>query len=83
MILLFLMFSKGDEFGRREALFGSLYFEASEVRQGVVGATMGVDNPIGLIVLFVVYGLFLTAVQLIYRGLKSRRAQLIEERSHS
>ena len=80
--LLYLMFSMGDETGRKEGLFGSLFFEAAEVREGVTGATMGVDNPTGIFVVFVFFFLFLTSTQLAYLGLKSRRDQLLKERAH-
>lgn len=81
--LLYLMFSTGDEVGRKEALFGSFFFETKEVREGVTGVSMGVGEPVGLIVIFLVFFGFLTLVQFVYRGLKNYRAELIKERSHS
>lgn len=84
MTLLYLMFSTGeDEIVRREGLFGSLFFETEEVREGTIGATMGVDNPAALIVIFVLFLLFLTVTQFVYQGLKSYREQLLEERVNS
>jgi hypothetical protein len=80
--LLYLMFSQGDDLGRREGLFGSAYFEVSEVREGVTGASMGVENPVGPGVMFVFYLLFLTAAQVVYVQLKNRRAHLLKERSN-
>lgn len=81
MAILYLMFSTGDEPARREGLFGSVFFETKEVREGVTGASMGVDNPTGLLIVFVLYFALLTLTQFTYRGLKSYREQLIRERS--
>ena len=80
--LLYLMFSTGDEIGRREGIFGTLFFETSEVREGVTGASMGVAKPAGLIILFALFFAFVTMTQLAYRGLKRRRDQLLKERSN-
>jgi len=80
--LLFLMFGAGDEAGRREGLFGTVFFETKEVRPGVTGAEMGIDSPIGLVVLFLVlFGLVMVG-QLCFAALTSYRAELIRERSH-
>jgi len=79
--LLYLMFWIGEESVRREGLFGSLFFETKEVREGVTGILMGVANPTGLIICFLVSVLFLTLTQFAYRGLKQYRAQLIMERA--
>jgi hypothetical protein len=83
MALLYLMFSTGRESVHREGLFGSVFFETTQVRPGVTGATMGVANPTGLIVIFLMYVAFLTLTQVTYRGLKTYRARLIKERSNS
>ncbi|SDQ72446.1 hypothetical protein [Quadrisphaera sp. DSM 44207] len=81
LTLLVLMFSTGEESVRREGLFGSVFFETTEVREGVTGASMGVDNLTGLVVVFVVLFLFLVLTQVAYRGLKVHRARLIEEQA--
>ena len=75
------MFSTGEESVRREGLFGSLYFETKQVRQGVTGASMGVANPTGLIIMFMIFCLFLALTQITFGGLKKRRAHLMEERA--
>ncbi len=78
--LLYLMFSTGrDEFGERKAFFGSLVFETVEKGNGVTGITTGVDDPIPIIILFLVITLLFTMVQFIYRGLKQRRDQLLND----
>ncbi|WP_405598163.1 hypothetical protein OG741_15485 [Streptomyces sp. NBC_01410] len=78
--LLTLMFSTGsDEFGERKAFFGSLVFETVEKDNGATGITTGIDNPVPIIVLFLVLTVILTMVQIIYRGLKQRRDQLLNE----
>lgn len=77
--LLYLMFSTGEQVARREGLFGSLFFETREVRPGVTGATMGVDNPTGLAVVFALLCLVLLFYQVIFRALKQYRAHLIRQ----
>lgn len=80
--LLVLMFSTGtDEFGERKAFFGSMVFETVEKENGATGITTGVDNPIPIIVLFLVLTVVLTMVQVVYRGLKQRREQLLSTMS--
>jgi hypothetical protein len=80
--LLYLMFSMdGDGPVHREALFGSLFFSMQETGEGTTGVTMGVANPVPLIIVFVVLAVVLTMAQTIYRGLKQRREQLIEKKS--
>ncbi|WP_454084161.1 hypothetical protein [Georgenia sp. Marseille-Q6866] len=83
LCLLFLMFSVGEELGRREGLFGALYFEATSVTGGGVDATMGINNTVGvLVVLGVCIGL-IALVQITYVGLKRYRDDLIRERAQS
>lgn len=78
--LLALMFSTGsDEFGERKAFFGSMVFETVEKDNGATGITAGIDNPVPVILLFLVLTVILTTVQIIYRGLKERREQLLNE----
>lgn len=78
--LLYLMFSTdGDGTIRKEALFGSLFFEQKEKAGGAIGVTMGVANPTALIFMFLVFAVVLTFTQITYRGLKQRREQLIRE----
>ncbi|MEE1939666.1 hypothetical protein V1L54_09605 [Streptomyces sp. TRM 70361] len=78
------MFSTDDDKAvRREALFGSLFFETEEKGDGALGVTMGVANPTALIILFLVFAAVLTMVQFTYRGLRQRREQLIEEMSRN
>ena len=80
LCLLFLMFSVGEELGRREGLFGSLYFEATSVSGGV-DATMGVNNTVGIVGVLLVCIALIALVQLAYLGLKRYRAELIRERA--
>lgn len=81
LCLLFLMFSVGEELGRREGLFGSLYFEATSVSGGGVDATMGVNSAVGILVVLGVCIALITLVQLAYVALKRYRAELIRERA--
>lgn len=75
------MFSVGEELGRREGLFGVLYFEATEVAGGGVDATMGVANNVGILIVLGVLIAFVALVQLVFLRLKRYREHLIEERS--
>lgn len=76
--LLILMFSTdGDEPVRKEAFFGSLFFETKQKAGGATGVTMGVGNPTALLVLFLVLTVVLTLTQVIYRGLRQRREELL------
>lgn len=78
--LLSLMFSTGpDDVVERKAFFGSMVFETVEKDNGALGVTTGVDNPVPIVVLFLVLTGFLTLVQVIYRGLKQRREQLLDQ----
>lgn len=81
--LLYLMFSTAEDNVRKEGLFGSVFFETREVREGVIGSSMGVDNPLGLVVIFLVLFGLVSMAQLAYHALKAYRADLIRERSHS
>ncbi|MGR8012314.1 hypothetical protein [Streptomyces hypolithicus] len=72
------MFSTGtDEIVERKAFFGSMIFETVKKDDGALGITTGVDNPVPLIVLFLVLTAVLVMIQAIYRGLKQRREQLL------
>ncbi|MFF0745892.1 hypothetical protein ACFYVL_36420 [Streptomyces sp. NPDC004111] len=76
--LLALMFSTGtDEIVDRQAFFGSLVFQTVKKDNGALGVTMGVENPLPLVVLFLVLTVVLTLVQVSYRVLKQRREQLL------
>ncbi|MEN3583881.1 hypothetical protein AAH978_06975 [Streptomyces sp. ZYX-F-203] len=80
LALLVLMFSTGtDEIVRREAFFGSLFFETQDKSDGAIGVTMGVADPMPLFFLFVFLTALLTMVQITYRGLRQRRERLLEE----
>lgn len=80
--LLVLMFSTGsDEFGERKAFFGSMVFETVEKDNGATGITTGIDDPVPILLLFLVLTVVLTVVQIIHRGLKQRRDQLLDEMS--
>lgn len=80
LTLLTLMFSTGgDEVGERTAFFGSMMFETVEKDNGATGITTGVENPVPLIFLFLVLTAVLVMIQSIYRGLKQRREQLLNE----
>lgn len=78
--LLYLMFSSDDGDVRREALLGALMFESRDAADGSTSVTVGVENPVPLIVLFVVLAVMLTVIQLTYRALKHYRQQLLEDR---
>ncbi|MFJ6635229.1 hypothetical protein ACIQMR_28085 [Streptomyces sp. NPDC091376] len=78
--LLALMFSTGsDEFGERKAFFGSMVFETVKMDNGNTGITTGIDNPVPIIVLFLVLTVIMVMIQIVYRGLKERRDQLLNE----
>ncbi|RSS79756.1 hypothetical protein [Streptomyces sp. WAC06614] len=77
--LLTLMFTTGaDESVERSAFFGSLVFETVKRDDGALGITTGVDNPIPLMVLFLVLTAALTWIRTAYRGLKQRREQPLD-----
>jgi hypothetical protein len=77
------MFSAGEEDNvRTEGLFGSLFFETHELANGATGISMGVDDPAGLIVIFLFCAAFLLMSQLSFHALKRYRAQLLRERNH-
>ncbi|WKK26998.1 hypothetical protein QZH56_16235 [Streptomyces olivoreticuli] len=79
MVLLTLMFSTGtDEVVERKAFFGSLVFETVKKDDGALGITTGVENPVPIVVLFLVLTAVLTMIQASYRGLKERREQLLD-----
>lgn len=76
-IILFLMFSTEEgEFGRKEGLFGSVFFESEDRGGGVVGATMGLGNPLPLAIVFAMAFLlmcvFQVALNRLRRGKRSR-----------
>jgi hypothetical protein len=78
------MFSTGDDAAvERKGFFGSMIFQTVEKNDGALGITAGVENPVPLIVLFLVLTAVLTLIQTIYRGLKKRREQLLKEMSGS
>ncbi|WP_128554900.1 hypothetical protein [Streptomyces triticagri] len=78
--LLVLMFSTGtDEIVERKAFFGSLVFETVKKKDGAMGVTTGVENPVPIVVLFVVLTLVLLMISAIYQGLKQRRAELLSQ----
>ena len=56
MALLYLMFSTTEsEPVYREALFGSVFFKTQETTGGGLGVTMGVEEPLALLVLLLLY----------------------------
>ncbi len=77
--LLYLMFSSDDGDVRREAFFGALLFESRDASDGSTSLTVGVENPLPLLILFVVLAVMLTVIQLTYRALKQYRQQLLEQ----
>ncbi|WP_119290334.1 hypothetical protein [Streptomyces sp. YIM 130001] len=78
--LLVLMFSTDtDEVVERKAFFGSLVFETVKKKDGAMGVTTGVDNPVPIVLLFVVLTLVLAMIHVIYQGLKQRREQLLSQ----
>lgn len=83
LTLLYLMFSSDDGDVRRETFFGALMFESRDAADGSTSVTVGVENPVPLVVLFVVLAIMLTVIQLMYRALKQYRQQLLEEQGGS
>ena len=81
--LLYLMFSSDDGDVRREALLGALMFESRDAADGSTSVTVGVENPVPLIVMFFVLAVMLTVIQLTYRALKHYRQQLLEDRGRA
>ena len=81
--LLALMFTGDDTSGRREAFFGSLMFESIDRSDGATSITAGVEDPVPLVVLFVVLAITLAVIQLTYRFLRSYRDHLRQERGVS
>jgi uncharacterized membrane protein len=78
--LLVLMFSTGsDDVGEHKAFFGAMLFEQVEKANGATSITVGIDNPVPVIALFLVLTVAFTMAQIIYRGLKQRRDQLLNE----
>lgn len=74
------MFSTGpDEIVERKAFFGSMIFKTVAKDDGALGITTGVENPVPLIILFLVLTVVFVMIQAIYRGLKQRREQLLNE----
>lgn len=77
-VLLFLMFS--TDAGRSEGFFGAMFFEAVE-SGGVTNVEAGVNDPVPLVVLFVISSIMIVAAHAVYRRLMARRKQLLDERS--
>ena len=78
--LLALMFSTGsDDVGERTAFFGAMVFETVDKANGATSITIGIDNPVLVIVLFLVLTVVLTLIGIIYRGLKERRVELLNQ----
>lgn len=76
------MFSTGsDDVGVHKAFFGSMVFETVEKANGATSITTGIDNPVPIIILFVVLTIVFTLMQIIYRRLKQRRDQLLNQMS--
>lgn len=80
--LIYLMFSTGEgEFGRKEGLFGSVFFDAEDKGEGITGATMGIADPTALVIIFTLILVVLAFFQIALYRLKSYRAQIIAERA--
>jgi len=80
--LLFLMFTTGEAPGRREGLFGAVFFESKEVRPGVIGAEMGVASAVALIGVFVVMLFLVVMGRLAFVWLRAYRAELLKEQAN-
>ncbi|WP_328405418.1 hypothetical protein [Nocardia sp. NBC_00403] len=81
-ILLCLMFSTGEgEYGRKEALFGSLFFESRDKGGNITGATLGIANPTGLFIVFALVFVVLIASRLALHRLRNYRSALSAERN--
>ncbi|MFJ5231070.1 hypothetical protein ACIQBJ_14395 [Kitasatospora sp. NPDC088391] len=77
--LLVLMFSTdGDDYGAHRGLFGAMVFETVQRANGATGITAGVDDPVPLLVLFLVLSFVLLLVQFFFRELRQRREQLLQ-----
>lgn len=81
--LLYLMFSSDDGDVRREAFFGALMFESRDAADGSTSVTVGVENLVPLLALFVVLAVMLTVIQLTYRALKQYRQHLLEQQGEA
>lgn len=80
--MLLLMF-RGDNSGdvHRTGLFGALEFRSVEQPDGAVDLTLGVSDPVPLLVVFVLVALWLVVVRSAYRFLRRRRAELLARQS--
>ncbi|MEV3938956.1 hypothetical protein AB0K52_23660 [Glycomyces sp. NPDC049804] len=80
--LMLLMFStSGDEPIRKTGLFGAVFFEVTEATADTTNVTMGVGGAVPLAVIFVAVAGFIALVQVILGGLRTRRRQLLAQRS--
>ncbi|MFE7799998.1 hypothetical protein [Nocardia sp. NPDC057440] len=76
------MFSTGEgEYGRKEALFGSLFFESRDKGGNITSATLGIADPTGLFIVFALLFVVLIGIQLALHRLRNYRSALIAERT--
>ncbi|WP_199042030.1 hypothetical protein [Glycomyces salinus] len=71
----------GDNEGdvHKTGLFGALEFDAVERPDGVVDVTAGLGNPVPILIIFLVLVVQMALIQVMFRRLKRRREQLLEE----
>lgn len=73
------MFSTGDEVVHKTGLFGSLFFQTERIAGGGLGTTMGVTEPLVLLLVALVVIVLLAWIQLVYVALRNYRAHLLEQ----
>ncbi|GAA2171869.1 hypothetical protein GCM10009846_07540 [Agrococcus versicolor] len=81
--LLATMFSAGRGDGRREALFGALFFEAVTDASGATTVTVGLDDPMPLVVFVVVaFGVIMLSIGF-FHLLRARQLALRADAGHA
>jgi len=71
----------GDNSGdvHRTGLFGSVKFEAIEQPSGTVDVSLGIADPVPLLVLFAAFTVWVAASLVLARALRARRHRLLAE----
>jgi hypothetical protein len=76
--ILYLMFTTPDDNIRKEGLFGSVFFQTrTPVPDGATHLSVGINNPVPLIIIWVVVFGFLLLVARMYNQLKQHRENLL------
>ncbi|WP_158864861.1 hypothetical protein [Leifsonia sp. AG29] len=74
--LVWIMFSTGPGDGRSTGLFGAIFFEARERADGALDVGVGLENPVPLILVFVVTSAFVLAVTIVMARLRAYKREL-------